>query len=231
MLQGSRIPIISTCSFACVVFTLSIVALPTVTAERRFSLSPQLLDQVSKQYGRRAAKRLTQWQRLIEDNQGKTDVDKLKLVNRFFNNKVRFISDKRHWGKRDYWATPVETLATRGGDCEDYSIAKYFTLRELGVPDERLRITYVRARRLQQPHMVLSYYASPTDIPLILDNLTGRIMPANKRRDLVPVFSFNGSRLWSSKQRGRGSVVGNSNQVSKWKGVNNRIKRELAIGQ
>ena len=156
-------------------------------AQKNFSLNPQVIAKVTSAYGRSAGKRLQSWERLIQDNQHKSDLEKLKLVNRFFNNKVRFKSDKRHWGKRDYWATPVETLATRGGDCEDYSIAKYYTLKELGVAENKMRITYVRAKRLRVPHMVLSYYARPGDIPLVLDNLTSRILPANKRRDLTPV--------------------------------------------
>ena len=60
-----------------------------------------------------------------------------------------WISDDEHWGKRDYWATPIEMLATNGGDCEDFSIAKYLTLTQLRVPSDKLRITYVRAPRLR----------------------------------------------------------------------------------
>jgi len=63
------------------------------------------------------------------------------------------------------------SLASNGADCEDFSIAKYFALKELGVPIQRLRITYVKAVRLNQAHMVLAYYPEPDAVPLILDNL------------------------------------------------------------
>ena len=116
---------------------------------------------------------------------------KLSLVNTFFN-KTDFKSDISHWGKEDYWASPVELLSTNAGDCEDYSIAKYFTLMAMGVPVENLRITYVKAVKLNQAHMVLAYYAAPNEEPLILDNMTDEILPASERTDLVPVYSFNG---------------------------------------
>ena len=62
----------------------------------------------------------------------------------------------------------------------------------MGVQIERLRITYVKSERRNQAHMVLAYYEDPTKEPLILDNLTSKILPATKRPDLTPVFSFNG---------------------------------------
>ena len=59
-----------------------------------------------------------------------------------------FEDDDQHWHQADYWATPIETLASNGGDCEDFSIAKYFTLRELGVAEQCLRLTNVNALSL-----------------------------------------------------------------------------------
>ena len=61
---------------------------------------------------------------------------------------MRFIDDIIHWNKVDYWATPIEFLASHGGDCEDFAIAKYFTLIQLGIPEEQLTLTYVKALRL-----------------------------------------------------------------------------------
>jgi len=151
-------------------------------------------------------------------------------VNDFFN-QVRFISDEKHWKSTDYWATPVEFLSTNGGDCEDFSIAKYITLRELGVPDERLRITYVKALQLNQAHMVLAYYETPDSEPLILDNLMASIRPASKRPDLLPVYSFNGNDLWMSKLRGRGQVIrGGSQRINLWRDLTIRLKTERNLG-
>ncbi|MDQ6966781.1 MAG: transglutaminase-like cysteine peptidase, partial [Mariprofundaceae bacterium] len=110
------------------------------------SFSPALLAKVEREFGIEAKHRMQSWQQLINTDRGKAKPDIIYSANRFFN-RVHFVSDNTHWGRADYWATPVEFLATNGGDCEDFSIAKYFTLRELGVPDEQLRITYVKAAR------------------------------------------------------------------------------------
>ncbi len=123
----------------------------------------------------------------------------------------------------DYWASPLEFLGAGGGDCEDYSIAKYFSLLELGVPDERLRMVYVKALTYQQFHMVVAYYPTPSAVPLILDNINGAIQPATQRRDLVPIFSFNGSHLWLMKERGRGEMAGSSSRLMLWTQLQQRL--------
>lgn len=192
-------------------------------------LSQELLDRVKKEYGRGAQKRLIKWQELINENKNKagvTERDKLELVNDFFNYEVEFLDDIDHWGKEDYWATPVETLVTQGGDCEDYSIAKYFTLKEMGVPAKKMLLTYVKALELNQAHMVLTYYENPSSIPLVLDNLIDEIEPASKRDDLAPVYSFNGDGLWLAKERGLGKRVGGSERISLWRDLGVRIKKE-----
>ena len=79
------------------------------------------------------------------------------------------------------------------GDCEDFAIAKYITLVAMGIPDYNLKVTYVM--RLNRPHMVL-YYAPPGSVPLVLDNIDKEIKPANRRQDLMPIYSFNGNGLW-----------------------------------
>ena len=116
------------------------------------------------------------------------------------------------WGVKDYWATPLEFLSRGAGDCEDYSIAKYFTLKELGVSEKKMRITYVKALKLRQAHMVLTYFETPRSVPLVLDNLIPTIKPATQRKDLLPVYSFNGSGLWLAKSRGSGKKVGSSSR-------------------
>ena len=155
----------------------------------------------------------------------KNEKEKLALVNSFIN-QTRFVDDITHWGKQDYWATPVELLATNGGDCEDFSIAKYFTLREMGVPDERMRITYVKSLKLNQAHMVLTYYPSPDSDPLVLDNLINDVKPASNRSDLLPIYSFNAQDLWLAKERGRGRLVGSSDRISMWLDLLGRIEKE-----
>ncbi len=192
----------------------------------RFALPESLLSMVEQQYGIRAKSRLLAWQALIRSDSSETDGEKLKKVNDFFN-KIRFVDDKIHWKKKDYWATPVEFLSTNGGDCEDFSLAKYFTLKALGVHESKLNLTYVKALELNQAHMVLTYYATPQAEPLVLDNLIQDIRPASKRRDLLPVYSFNGSGLWLAKVRGKGQRVGDSDRLKLWQDLLKRMPEGL----
>jgi predicted transglutaminase-like cysteine proteinase len=162
-------------------------------------------------------------QQLVAEYRDDSEAAKLAAVNDFFN-QVPYSTDQALWRQEDYWATPVEMLGIHGADCEDYAIAKYFTLLELGVPSERLRITYVKALTLNQAHMVLAYYDDPAGEPVILDNLNERIRPAGKRLDLVPVYSFNGDDLWLAVNRSRGKKVGGADRISLW----NELRRKMA---
>ncbi|OIO70859.1 MAG: sulfate adenylyltransferase [Zetaproteobacteria bacterium CG1_02_53_45] len=211
------------------VFAWLILAVSITTAGNG-GFSPEFLDNIASQFGQRAKQRIIDWQQLIEESKGDSEWQTINAVNAFFN-RIDFISDELHWGQVDYWATPVEMLSTNGGDCEDFSIAKYFTLLELGVPDERLRITYVKALELNQAHMVLAYYETPESEPLILDNLINKIRSASQRSDLLPVYSFNGNNLWMSKERGQGrAIVGGSQRINLWRDLNIRIKQERERG-
>ncbi len=189
-------------------------------------LSPKLIAYVEKNFGGDAADRLRDWQELIDDSRNIDEDEKLKVVNDFFNEN-EFVSDMEHWGVEDYWATPVEMLITQGGDCEDFSIGKYFTLRELGVPDKKMLIMYVNSLELNQAHMVLTYYKTPNAEPIVLDNLREDILPASERDDLVPVYSFNGEGLWLSKERGRGRRVGSAARLSLWTDLASRLKKGI----
>jgi len=169
-----------------------LLAIATISAPRLFS--QQQLDALQKHYGLAAVERIQSWQKMLIGTRDEADMKKLMVVNDFFN-KMRFVSDMNHWGKKDYWATPIEFIATAAGDCEDFSIAKYFSLRELGVDTEKMRLIYVKATSINQAHMVLGYYESPNAEPVILDNLESVIKPASMRKDLIPSYSFNGERI------------------------------------
>lgn len=212
-------------SFFCtaLVFICIIVLFYPTNSTAKVSFSESFLAKIEKAYGDYASKRLKGWQKLIEDNQGKSEKQALKIVNEYFN-LMKFESDLSHWGEKDYWATPVEFLVSGGGDCEDFSISKYFTLIELGVPDEKLLITYVKAIEINEAHMVLTYYESPESVPVVLDNLIGEIKPATERKDLVPVYSFNGAGLWQAKQRGLGRKIGKSEDLSRWDSMLERME-------
>lgn len=198
----------------------------SVEARTPFTLDSDMLESVEKKYGTEARTRLIDWQNMINDDQSTSDLEKLQKVNDFFN-QVQFIDDQLLWKQSDYWATPVEFLAENGGDCEDFSIAKYFTLKKMGIDEAKLNMTYVKALQLNQAHMVVTYYETPGAEPLVLDNLAPEIVRASERNDLMPVFSFNGSGLWLAKERSRGRKVGNSDRYKRWMDLLGRMPEGL----
>ncbi|WP_423186115.1 transglutaminase-like cysteine peptidase [Alishewanella sp. d11] len=205
-------------------FLVCLLSLKGLTNATLFELSAQVMADTEAQFGGTAVARLNRWQRLINRNQDASDWQKLHLVNQFANREVAFASDQEHWGAVDYWATPLESLQTSKGDCEDYAILKYFTLRAMGVPEEKLRLMYVRALELNEPHMVLIYTEKPGQYPLVLDNLINEILPANKRPDLKPVYSFNAQGLWLARAQGLGKKVENSAGVAQFEQLLARIE-------
>lgn len=179
-------------------------------------LSNERWQEIERKYGSLAVVRIKAALKLVNRIDPLSEREKLDEVNRFAN-KVRFTSDQIAWGKKDYWAKPVEFLGRDKGDCEDFVITKYFMLRKAGVPAEKLFFTYVKALKLNQAHMVLSYYETPKSIPLILDNLNHKVLPASKRNDLAFVYSFNAKELYLNKQKGLGKVVpGGRDKNRKW---------------
>lgn len=189
-------------------------------------LDDRLMNWVLEQYGPAAHQRLEDWQ-YLHTLIRKAPVDRqLEMVNRFFN-RAEFVDDIDHWGEKDYWATPVELLSTNGGDCEDFAIAKYLTLKAIGVPDEQLRVVYVKSLELDQAHMILAWYRTPGAEPLILDNLTNDIKPATQRTDLEPVYSFNGEGLWRNKSTGEHARIGDASELERWRDLNRRLIEPL----
>ncbi len=189
-------------------------------------ITDSLLDWVGARYGEAARQRVAALRTLMDRAEAAAEPDKLARVNDFFNS-VPYDSDQSLWRQEDYWATPIEMLGIEGADCEDYAIAKYFTLRELGVPADRLRITYVKALTLNQAHMVLAYYETPDAEPVILDNLSDRIALAGERDDLVPVYSFNGEGLWLAVSRSQGEKVGQASRIKNWSNLRQKLAKEL----
>jgi len=183
------------------------------------------------QHGETTLKVIDQWIALIKKIESLPDQEKLLYTNNFFNSSVRWVADEENWHESDYWATPLETLSKRKGDCEDYSIPKYVTLVLAGMPEEKLRITYVKARITEngqarnQAHMVLAYYPKPRSEPLILDNIARDIIRGSLRRDLTPVFGFNTGVITV----GHGTKPSNekpTNRLSRWGDALEKMKRE-----
>ena len=169
--------------------------------------------------------RIDAWQNLLATQKQVGEMEKLKVVNLFFNKQVRYVEDIDLWHEVDYWETPIEALWKGAGDCEDYAIAKYFSLRHLGVSSDKLRITYVKALRQNRAHMVLTYYATPDAMPLVLDSLIDPIQPASQRTDLLPVYSFNAEGLYLPGAKGN-KKVGDTKRLSRWQDVLKKMQAE-----
>jgi predicted transglutaminase-like cysteine proteinase len=171
-----------------------------------------------------AEKRVAAWHALMRTERDSPEMRKVESVNSFFN-MLEFVDDIYLWGTEDYWATPQEMLEKNGGDCEDFATAKYFTLRHLEIPDEKMRLTYVKSLMFEKPHMVLSFYQKPTAEPLVLDSLVDAIVVASKRPDLLPIYSFNGQGLWLTRKQSSDRLRGSDN-LSLWQELRQRFNQE-----
>ena len=186
----------------------------------------QRMAQAAQRLGPRAVAALAQLQGLLQQSAALDEVGQLAAVNGFYNRRIVFAEDIEVWGQADHWASPLEALEKGRGDCEDYAIAKYFSLISMGMPVARLRLVYVQAQvaGANQAHMVLAYYAQPNAEPLILDNLIGSVRPASRRPDLVPVFSFNSEGLWQGV--GTQSAGDPQARLSRWREVLAKARAE-----
>jgi len=195
----------------------------STAADDILRIDAEVLKKAEEKCGKDALARLISWENLVHQEQGKSELEKLNSVNLFFN-RLSYAEDIDLWGVKDYWATPIEFLCKGAGDCEEYAIAKYFTLKALGVSDEKLKLAYVKSIPLNRSHMVLAYYNKPGDEPLILDNLIASIKPSSERNDLLPIFSFNGSGLWMAQQRGRENATSGM-RLKKWDDLLKKMSR------
>jgi predicted transglutaminase-like cysteine proteinase len=150
------------------------------------------------QYGRPCSARragrchMGEWREMLSQLQGQDPVRQLDTVNRFMNRQP-YVEDIVNYGMVDYWATPTEFFA-RDGDCEDYAIAKYHSLRELGWPASQLRILVLNDLNLRVPHAVLIAYVNGR--AFMLDNQFGSVVPIEVIRHYQPIFSINEEAWW-----------------------------------
>ncbi|HQO27982.1 MAG TPA: transglutaminase-like cysteine peptidase [Accumulibacter sp.] len=175
---------------------------------------------------------LTDWYQLTTMAKDWPEEKKLIKINEFFNKNIVFDDDISVWQQSDYWATPLETIGQGRGDCEDFAIAKYFSLRMAGIPLSKMRLIYVKATlstpvgETQQAHMVLAYYARPGAEPLVLDNLQSNIQPASRRSDLRPVFSFNSEGIFAGVAGTEKVSAGGPGRLSRWEDLLRRARAE-----
>lgn len=181
-----------------------------------------ILEQVASKYGEAAGKRYRSLMAIIDQNKERSEMERLVCVNNFFN-QVPYQSDQKCWGESDYWATPIEMLGVGKADCEDYAIAKFFTLIEMGIPQEKLFLTYAITDNAKNKHIVLAYYEDERAVPLILDNRELSIVPEKIGKDYIPLYRFNMKHLLTYDQGyGLKSPI-DMKKIAQWENVTKRL--------
>jgi predicted transglutaminase-like cysteine proteinase len=208
----------------CGALLLAGVMLGGLQADGDFSLISRRVQALYGPLGE-GRQRIDAWQQLLATQKQINEPEQLNVVNQFFNKQLRYQEDIDLWHQVDYWETPIEALWKGAGDCEDFAIAKYFSLRHLGVSSDKLRITYVKSVSLNRAHMVLTYYSSPEAVPLVLDSLIEAIKPASQRTDLLPVYAFNAEGVWLPGAKGN-KQVGDTKRLSRWQDVLKKMQAE-----
>ncbi len=143
---------------------------------------------------------LKDYEKFINKIKYKKKSEQIKLINSYLNS-----MRARYDGKRnvdDYWSTRGEFLSRGGGDCEDYAIAKYYTLKDLGLKDKDMCLLVVREKHSKSYHMVLGVWTN-SHVPIILDNLSFKVLPFTKRVDLIPKYCINESGYYSITKKGK----------------------------
>ncbi|MEZ5933108.1 MAG: transglutaminase-like cysteine peptidase [Alphaproteobacteria bacterium] len=139
------------------------------------------------------SKAIRAWQAMIRDQQGNSQIDQLKTVTRFVN-QWRYRTDQYNYDQSDYWASPAEFFS-RSGDCEDYAITKYVTLRQMGFAADQLRIAVVKDVIRDLAHAVLAVYTD--DGVFILDNVNSEVRPQAQVTEYAPYYSVNEQARWA----------------------------------
>jgi predicted transglutaminase-like cysteine proteinase len=176
----------------------------------RFKIAEDFKTQAKKRAGAKAQYRLENWERLINAYQSRSEWDMINAVNEFFNRNIQGVIDEESIGG-DYWQSPLETLVRGQGDCDDFAMAKYVSLRLLKIPPDRLRVAVVK-----HPfgyHAVLLFFPSNEPDPWVLDNLRFehfrvidshilRLSNRIERHNLAPIFGVN-EKFWTLFDRMR----------------------------
>jgi predicted transglutaminase-like cysteine proteinase len=167
--------------------------------------------------------RIRNYEKLEKKIKDFSTIRKLGHINSFYN-QILPEQDKQKYGISDYWSTRKEFLIEGRGDCEDYTIAKYFSLLENGFSKDSLFLAVVKVTGYTTSHMVLFYFKSKDAIPYVLDNLSFKVLPLNKRPSLhvKVIFNENGSFLMNGYKIGK-KVKINWGKKDKWKDLLKRV--------
>ena len=139
---------------------------------------------------------LEEWEKFLTPLRSKGKKAQLEEVNRFMN-RAPYIADPRNYLVPDYWATPRQFM-NRNGDCEDYAIAKYMSLRALGWTNENLRILVLQDLNLRVAHAVLIAYSNGK--AYLLDNQIEQVVATTSVRHYQPIYSVNEDNWWLHRQ-------------------------------
>lgn len=167
-----------------------------------FTKWTQMLERYAKEYAeaqnskcepkKAIACNYAEWARFLQSLKGKDKLTQVTEVNGRMNG-AKYVADEPNWGEKDYWATPGEFMA-KFGDCEDYAIVKYLSLRALGFPERELRVVAVQDLNLKVGHAILVVFLDGQT--LVLDNQVKTVIEASKIRHYKPVFSINKDFWW-----------------------------------
>lgn len=153
------------------------------TVMRRFE------DQMATQS---TSPRMQMWKSHLQGLKGLSARDQIDAVNSYIN-QTRYIEDSANYGKSDYWATPIEFFS-KGGDCEDFAVAKYASLRALGFSTDQLRIMIVQDKIKRIAHAILIVYTP--EGAFVLDNQQKSVLPQDQVKRYEAVFSINSTNWW-----------------------------------
>jgi len=159
------------------------------------SFTPLELDAIENKYGHIAKNRVIDYEKSIQFIKTQNTSIQLSKTN-FYLNQLLPQYDDIVQKQEDYWASPKEFLITGYGDCEDYVIIKYFTLINLGFDEKKLFITVVKEKFRGGTHMVLSYFQTKNESPLVLDNLSFKILSLEQRKDLEADMFINSTGVY-----------------------------------
>lgn len=148
------------------------------------------IAEIEENFGKITKNRIVDYSKTLETLKKFPQDEQLLRVN-FYLNQLPFKPDIINNNNSDYWGTPKEFLTCGYGDCEDYAIIKYFTLLKLGFEKEKLFITTSHEKYSNQAHMVLSYFKSKNEPPLILDSISYKVLNLGKRVDLEAKIFIN----------------------------------------
>lgn len=224
--------------FICIVSIFILAGAHTVWSEFQ-PWSENIFQHVEQEYGADAEKRLRYLHTMIIDNQDLPDMEKVELVNETLNH-LPWIADSSHWKEADYWATPMETITTFGGDCEDIAIVKWVVLTNLGITKEHLRLAYVKIKKTGENHMVLLFVkkpAAPTEEQKIyvLDNYVEDVKLGSERKDLLAIYltDADGNITLINDKDGERSIKGEykDRKIKKLEDLKNKIAENRKMYQ